>query len=517
MQVKKVMDSNRFDYCGGRMLPYDPSDSHFCCNFQNNFEIIPPKSIVVSGKISGCNMVFKRKVLERVGNFDPFIGVGTPFSDSDTDILARASKVGFTGAVIPELTVYHHHGRKPKSLELAKVIRFYDHGRGAYYLKRIFSGEFLYLFYWMRVTIGFHNIKFWDSFDERPCIIREIIGAFHYTYIRLKGGLPIVCSFFLQQKNNVHVLYNTFVSRKYSYHYFFYASFNMLASKVPFVKRLLFRKILQTRQMSCHPKADIEFHSLVSHNDCLMYLLAIKSFLRFFKDIAVIVHDDGTLNDSDKAILEAHIKDVSIISLQEADAKVLEALSSFSNCRYFRKIYPNAKQLFDYSLLSKTQRIFSFDSDLLFLKRPTEIISWIRNNSQTLIYHVETLLPHSDLFRKYRLEEVGNINIGFAGYNKQIIDFAVIEHALQKVIHEPGHTWKWSQGFFNLIAKKTNCPLQPLGEERYKAFLPTPETIKCYIKDREVMIHFFNYKRFYANTYCTLASKVIEHLLTSEE
>src|SRR5665647_3021275 len=58
--------------------------------------------------------------------------------------------------------------------------------------------------------------------------------------------------------------------------------------------------IPKTPAVSCVLHGRPELHSLVCHRHAYNYILAIKSFLRFYIDVTVIVHDDGSLTKKDK-------------------------------------------------------------------------------------------------------------------------------------------------------------------------------------------------------------------------
>jgi hypothetical protein len=53
--------------------------------------------------------------------------------------------------------------------------------------------------------------------------------------------------------------------------------------------------------------------TLVSHRDMLQYLCAIKSFRRFVPFGRILVLDDGTLTDQDKAVLDHHLANPEIV------------------------------------------------------------------------------------------------------------------------------------------------------------------------------------------------------------
>lgn len=173
--ARRIFDEASFSYCGGRILLYDSSDAAYGVQDQETFELIPPRSFIPPGYIQGANLVVHRRVFDEIGLFDPNLGAGTPFRCEDIDFVARASQAGFTGAHVPELVVYHHHGRKPgediHSLDAAN-----DYACGAYYAKFLRRGHLSYLRGWL--AEGLFSRK-----DVRVTVtkfLREVKGAVDY-------------------------------------------------------------------------------------------------------------------------------------------------------------------------------------------------------------------------------------------------------------------------------------------------------------------------------------------------
>ena len=138
VRLLEIFERNEIGYCGGRILLYDPTDLPMTVRTTTTMEPIPPHTFIVAGAIQGCNMAFRREVLEAIGTFDPMLGPGTPFICEDVDLAARASALGWAGGYFPELLVYHHHGRKTDA-ERATLARDYALGRGAYFAKFILA------------------------------------------------------------------------------------------------------------------------------------------------------------------------------------------------------------------------------------------------------------------------------------------------------------------------------------------------------------------------------------------
>jgi hypothetical protein len=98
----EVFSTRPIDYCGGRILLFDEFDSLYACDLDPRFCLIPPRTFLDPGDIQGANMIFRRAVIDRLGWFDARIRAGTPFRCE--------AWAGFTGAHVPELVVFHHHG-----------------------------------------------------------------------------------------------------------------------------------------------------------------------------------------------------------------------------------------------------------------------------------------------------------------------------------------------------------------------------------------------------------------------
>ena len=83
----------------------------------------------------GCNMVVRADLARRVGLFDPAFGPGARFlSADDADFWYRCWRHGAKLVYVPDLLVYHDHGRR--SLEdKSSLFRAYAVGRGALFAK----------------------------------------------------------------------------------------------------------------------------------------------------------------------------------------------------------------------------------------------------------------------------------------------------------------------------------------------------------------------------------------------
>lgn len=130
---------------------------------------------------------------------------------------------------------------------------------------------------------------------------------------------------------------------------------------------------------------NLEIHALVCKRDIVMALNNFKSLHRFeeFSGVPVHLHDDGSLDENDREIL-SEIRGVSFIGRDYADSEIKKYIGEYPNCTSYRlgksdiNLWHKIK-LFDYFFFSKTKKILGMDADLLFMRKPKDVIEKIHS------------------------------------------------------------------------------------------------------------------------------------------
>ena len=177
VMAKRILDDGETSYVGGRVLLYDQNDAPVTIQTLEETIVFRKNMHIESGYIMGANFSCKKTVLEATGGFDERLGAGTSMrSGEDTDLLVRASLLGFEGRYDPRVVVYHHHRRQHQT-EVKKLNSGYAYGRGALSMKTILESKAktLYLknWYW-RMRILLRERKFDQCFNEIKGAIRFI-------------------------------------------------------------------------------------------------------------------------------------------------------------------------------------------------------------------------------------------------------------------------------------------------------------------------------------------------------
>ena len=217
-----------------------------------------------------------------------------------------------------------------------------------------------------------------------------------------------------------------------------------------------------------------EIHLLLGHRHVGMCLWAVKSLLNAAeKKYAIVLHDDGSLTDADIAILKQHLIGVRIFRKFEADILIAKNISGFPHVEMYRfnklgvtpwgqRMSIFSLKLLDFNLLTNARKTLVLDTDVLFFKRPEEIISWVDDiNSKDSLYCHENYKP---LFNKNKnvigferkTEMPLGFNSGLICLNRDVIDLAVFELWLIKNRERVDKVYTFEQHAYNHLVDRSN-------------------------------------------------------------
>jgi GT2 family glycosyltransferase len=130
------------DGFGGRVELFDPTAAPIAVRRSLLPAVLTGGSLHMTEiPVLGCNLSFRRAALEAVGLYDDLFGPGsTVGSGDDADIVYRIHRSGAKLMYLPQVLVYHDHGRRSAD-DTAPIYRRYCRGRGGLYCKYIARGD----------------------------------------------------------------------------------------------------------------------------------------------------------------------------------------------------------------------------------------------------------------------------------------------------------------------------------------------------------------------------------------
>jgi glycosyltransferase involved in cell wall biosynthesis len=125
---------------GGRVERYNHADKPVTLRQLNEERRFSSPQQVFT-LLPGCNMAFRRSVVDMVGKFDVNFGAGKKIpSAEDSDFFYRAYRLGYKMVYLPKVLIFHNHGRRT-NLQVDKLTRGYVIGQGAFYCKHLLKGD----------------------------------------------------------------------------------------------------------------------------------------------------------------------------------------------------------------------------------------------------------------------------------------------------------------------------------------------------------------------------------------
>jgi glycosyltransferase involved in cell wall biosynthesis len=188
---------------GGRVELGDPTDLPLSIKTHNvsqrwHKQRDPQKAGDLITALIGANMTMRRALVERVGLFDERFGPGSSLpGGDDIDYIYRAYLAGAIVEYVPDMVVFHHHGRKTVPVG-NRLVRNYVTACGGLYAKYIFKHfDFCRPVYWtlrsaIRETIaGEKKSKDEVALSSRGVLGYSMLGAMRYTAVSMRQLIGI--------------------------------------------------------------------------------------------------------------------------------------------------------------------------------------------------------------------------------------------------------------------------------------------------------------------------------------
>jgi hypothetical protein len=238
----------------------------------------------------------------------------------------------------------------------------------------------------------------------------------------------------------------------------------------------------------------LEIHTLICKKDLLMGINNFKSLQKFdeFKYIPVYLHDDGSLTDSDVDLL-SDIKNVVIIKRSDADRDIQQYIKDYPNCVSYRlgsnpiNLWHKIKT-FDYFFFSKSKKILGMDTDLLFMKRPENLINLINTNTPFYFPDCNSAYCFNEPKSEVPVPEKVNTGLIFIPsedyYNIESLEFALTNLVGKGVNYFP--SWIEQSAYAHMFLKDGRYV--PLDNEKHR--IPYFQSVDISIIE---CLHFVSY------------------------
>jgi glycosyltransferase involved in cell wall biosynthesis len=175
---------------GGRVELGNPNDLPFTIK-RSPTRARLTRDVHPGGFVVGCNMTMHRDVAACIGHFDELLGAGAPLrAAEDTDYLIRAFQLNVLVEYVPDMTVFHHHGRSSRQ-DVERLHRNYSLGNGGLYVKHIRCAPWLLRHFFWSVRSACRELFGGPRFDPElhlshwPIVFMNLLGAVAFAGLLL--------------------------------------------------------------------------------------------------------------------------------------------------------------------------------------------------------------------------------------------------------------------------------------------------------------------------------------------
>lgn len=205
----------------------------------------------------------------------------------------------------------------------------------------------------------------------------------------------------------------------------------------------------------------VPVHLLTSKDDWLRATWTLASWYQATgRNWQVVIHEDGTLPPEGRELMGALFPTARFILRSEADDKMARVLAPYPRCRDYRAQLALGLKIFDVPYFCQAQRFLILDSDVLFFRRPEEILAWVDTEDRRCLFNAEAEDPcplsSGEARQKLRVQLLPRINSGLALLWRDALDLPFCEMALRDTSLGSAYPWRIEQSLFALCTSREN-------------------------------------------------------------
>ncbi len=189
----------------------------------------------------------------------------------------------------------------------------------------------------------------------------------------------------------------------------------------------------------------ISVHMLVSSRTWHAGLLAAISFEHSTgRRWPLFIHDDGSVSLAQRQQIKKVLPGVMFIPRSDSDRETSCYLADYPTCLAHRNRHNLFLKFFDACPFAPHDRFIVLDSDVIFFKRPAEILEWADNRSPTCLYNEDTrekfCIPRDEIEKALPVTLLPRFNSGLVLMQKQAFNLNLASQllgAFETTAHAP--------------------------------------------------------------------------------
>jgi hypothetical protein len=209
------------------------------------------------------------------------------------------------------------------------------------------------------------------------------------------------------------------------------------------------------------PEMPISVHMLVSSETWDAGILAAISFENFSgRRWPLFVHEDGSVTEAQRRVIEKILPGVRFVPRPEAEKVMETQLAKHPKCLSNRSRHNLFLKFFDFPVYAPYDRFVVLDSDVLFFKRPGEILDWADGEQEECWFNEDTkekyCIPRPRIEQELGMKIWERVNTGICLIPKSAISLELGERLIAAFETSAHHPQFFEQTLYALMASALN-------------------------------------------------------------
>ena len=202
-------------------------------------------------------------------------------------------------------------------------------------------------------------------------------------------------------------------------------------------------------------------HMLVSSQTWDAGILAAISFENFSgRCWPLFIHDDGSVTEKQRKVIEHVLPGVSFVARPAAEQVMQAHLGKHPKCLSNRRRHNLFLKFFDFPVYAPYDRFVVLDSDVIFFKRPGEILDWVDAGREECWFNEDTkekyCIPRPQIEEELGMKMWQRVNTGICLMPKSAISLARAERLITAFETSAHHPQFFEQTLYALMASALN-------------------------------------------------------------
>ena len=201
----------------------------------------------------------------------------------------------------------------------------------------------------------------------------------------------------------------------------------------------------------------VSVHMLVSSETWDAGIMAAISFEHFSGcRWPLFIHEDGSVSAAQRAVIERILPGVRFVPRAEADARASDYLSQHPKCLSHRGRHNLFLKFLDFPAYAPEDRFIVLDSDVIFFKRPGEILGWVNAGKEECWFNEDTkekyCIPRLRIEEALQMKVWERVNTGICLMPKSAISLELSERLITAFESNAHHPQFFEQTLYAVMA-----------------------------------------------------------------